>query len=539
MLDGCVKWPDELARRYRDEGYWLGETLADLVRGPAAADPGRTALVRGAQRVGYGELDARIDRCAAGLRGLGVAERDRVVVQLPNTVEFVVVCVALFRLGAVPVLALPALRRHEISYVCAHTDAAALIVGDGHRGYDHREMARELRRSGTAPALVVVAGDEQEFVALTDVDAEPLDLPRPDPSDVALLLLSGGTTGTPKLIPRTHDDYAYQLRATAAEMGLDRDGVYLAALPAAHNAALGSPGVLGALRAGATAVLADSPSPDEVFPLVAAEGVTLTTLMPAFLPVWMETVGLVGADLSRLVIEVGGARLDPDVAQRVEPVLGATLTRWFGTAEGLLCFTRPGLPTRRRVGAEGYPLSAADELRVLGSDDRDVAPGEAGELVVRGPYTIRGYYRAPDYNRTAFTADGFYRTGDLVRFDRDGDLVVTGRIKDVVNRGGEKVPTGEVEAALTAHPGVRDVAVVAILDPNLGEKSCAFVVPTGDSGPDRDELRTFLLGRGLAEYKAPDRVELVAALPWTQLGKVDKNALRDSLAQTAHGKAPA
>jgi 2,3-dihydroxybenzoate-AMP ligase len=291
--------------------------------------------------------------------------------------------------------------------------------------------------------------------------------------------------------------------------------------------------VLGALRAGATAVLADSPSPEEVFPLVAAERVTLTTLMPAFLPVWMETAPLFEADLRGVVIEVGGARLEPELATMVEPAIGATLTRWFGTAEGLLCFTRPGQPADRRLTTEGTPLSAGDELRVVDDDGLPVPPGAVGELVVRGPYTIRGYYRAPEYNRHAFTADGCYRTGDLVRFTDEGDLVVVGRSKDVVNRGGEKVPTGEVEGELTAHPGVRDAAVLAVPDRNLGEKTCAFVVPTDGVAPNRDELRAFLLGRGLAEYKVPDRVEQVAALPRTPIGKIDKNALRDRLQHAA------
>lgn len=538
MQDGCVAWPAELAERYRAEGYWIGETLADLVRGPAVRTPDHPALVTRDSRIGYAALDVRIDRFAAGLRGLGVTAGDRVVVQLPNTIEFVVVCLALCRLGALPVLALPAHRRREITFLCAQTDAVALVIPDVYRRFDHRELAREVRSASPALTHVVVCGQAAEFVALADVDGEPVSLPRPSPSDAALLLLSGGTTGTPKLIPRTHDDYAYQLRATAREMGFGPAGVYLAALPAAHNAALGAPGVLGALRAGGTAVMADSPSPEEVFPLIAAERVSLTTLMPTYLPVWMETAPLFNANLSGLVIEVGGARLEPDVARRVEPELGVVLTRWFGTAEGLLTFTRPGQPPEIRVSTEGRPLCPVDEIRVVDADGRDVAPGQAGELIVQGPTTIRGYYCAPEYNKTAFTPDGFYRTGDLVRLTGDGNLMVIGRLKDVINRGGEKVPAGELEAELKAHPAVQDATVVGMADPTLGEKTCAFIVSADGPGPDRGELRAFLRDRGLAEYKLPDRVERIARLPRTPVGKVDKNVLRASLSQLADGKAP-
>ncbi|GAA1766945.1 (2,3-dihydroxybenzoyl)adenylate synthase [Luedemannella helvata] len=527
MLTGAVPWPAEFAERYRRAGYWTGETLADLLREPARTAGDRPAVVTLRQRVSYAELDAWADELCGGLWRLGLRAGDRVVVQLPNGPDFLALLVALFRLGAVPVLALPAHRLAEIGYLCAHTGATALVIPDVLARFDHRELAREV--SATVPELrhVLVAGAPGEFTALAQVRAEPVDLPGPDPDEVALLLLSGGTTGRPKLIPRTHNDYAYQLRTTAAEMGFDASGAYLAALPAAHNAALGCPGVLGALRVGAPAVLAASPSPDEVFPLIAREGVTLTTLMPAFLPLWMETAPIFQADLSKLTVEVGGAALDPRLAARAEEALGCTLTRWFGMAEGLLSFTRPDEPAQFRHTTEGRPMSADDELRAVGEDGRDVPAGEVGELLVRGPYTLRGYYRAEEHNRTAFTSDGFYRTGDLVRLLPDGAMVVEGRIKDVVNRGGEKVSAVEVEEHLRAHPKVADVAVVAVPDPGLGERSCAFVVAT-DGEPALSELRGFLTERGLAGYKLPDALILVEDFPYTPVGKVDKAALRAS-----------
>ncbi|MEV0005282.1 AMP-binding protein [Micromonospora sp. NPDC050980] len=528
MLDGCVGWPEELAARYRAEGYWRGEVLGDLGRELARSDPDRTALVAGDQRVGYGELDRRADRLAAGLRARGIGRHDRVVVQLPNSVEFVVVCLALFRLGALPVLALPAHRRAEIGHLCAHTEAVAYLTVDQTQGFDLRKLAAEVRAETPSLREVFVVGDPGEFTALAQVDADPVPLPRPDPAEVAFFLLSGGSTGVPKLIPRTHDDYAYQLRATAAAMGFGADGVYLAALPAAHNAALGCPGVLGALHAGGTAVLAGSPSPDEAFRLIAREKVTLTTLMPAFLPLWADLAPLLGADLSGLVVEVGGANLSPEVATRAVDELGIRLTHFFGMAEGPIACTRPDDPPERAAHTQGRPLSAADEFRVVDSTGAQVAAGEVGELVVGGPTTLRGYYRAADYNAHAFTPDGLLRTGDLVRWTPTGELVVVGRIKEVVNRGGEKVPAGEVEEHLLAHPGVREVAVLAVPDRALGEKTCAVVVPH-DAAPTLGELREFLTGRGLAGFKLPDRLQVRAALPYTGVGKVDKRALSAEL----------
>lgn len=529
MLTGAVPWPAEFERRYREQGYWGDQTLAGLLRQQSPDDRSRAAVVTMTSRVSYGELDDRADRLAAGLRAIGLAAGDRAVVQLPNSVELIAVCVALFRLGVIPVLALAAHRRAEIGYLCEHSGAAALVIPDICLGFDHRELARQVRLAAPDLRHVLVAGEPAEFTALAQVSAEPADLAPPDPAEVAFCLLSGGTTGLPKLIPRTHRDYLFQITETARQLGFGRDDAYLAALPVAHNAALGCPGALGALAAGGRVVLASSPAPDEVFPLIEREGVTLTTLMPAFLPLWAETAPLFGADLRRLVIEVGGAVLDPQVARGAEEALGARITRWFGMAEGLLCYTRPDEPAAVRHQTEGRPLCAADELRIVDADGHDVPPGEAGELLARGPCLLRGYYLAPEYNARAFTADGFLRTGDLVRLTGAGDLVVTGRVKDVVNRGGEKVPAGELEDHLRAHPAVRDAAVTGADDPTLGERTCAFVIPSGEV--TLRGLRDFLAERGLAAYKLPDQLELVDRFPFTGVGKVDKRALREALGQ--------
>jgi 2,3-dihydroxybenzoate-AMP ligase len=538
MLDGCVPWPEELADGYRAAGYWCGEHLADLFRPWAQRDPDRTAVVAGDRRLSYRDMDTWADCLALGFASSGLTAGDRVVVQLPNTPEFLAVCVALFRLGVIPVLAMPAHRRHEISFLCRHTGARAYVVADTHNRFDYRELAREVRAEVPTLEHVFVAGDAREFTGLADIarrgaaadgTVEDARTAPPDPAEVAFFLLSGGTTGLPKLIPRVHQEYAYQLRETSSAMGFDEHGVYLAALPIGHNAALGCPGVLGAIYRGGKVVLANSPSPDEVFPLIAAQGATLTTLMPSFLLLWAEMADLFEVDLSGLVIEVGGARLAPQDAAESSRRLGATLTRWFGMAEGVLSFTRVQDSEEVRVCTEGWPMSPADELRVVDEDDRAVPAGETGHLLVRGPCALRGYYRSEEYNSRAFTPDGFLRTGDLVRLTAGRRLVVEGRLTDVVNRGGEKVPAEEVAGFIAGHPRVRDAAVVAVPDRMLGELSCAVVIPQGEP-PTLAEVREYLLGHGLAEYKLPDRLEVVAAFPRTGLGKLDKARLRAAVA---------
>lgn len=532
MLDGWVPWPDEVAARYRAEGYWAGRPLDRLLRDQAERAPERIALVDAeGDRWTYAELDARADRTAAGLRRLGIGGGDRVIVQLPNTDAFVVLFFALLRAGAVPVLTLPAHRESEIVHVAEVSGATAYAVPDVHDGFDHRTLARALRKAVPSVEHVLVAGEAAEFTPLADIDAEPVPLPVPDPSDVALLLLSGGTTGKPKLIPRTHDDYTYNVRASAQTCGFDSSTVYLVVLPTAHNFALACPGLLGTLMAGGTVVLSPTPSPEDAFALIEREKVTVTAVVPPIALLWLDAVEWEEADLSSLrLLQVGGSKLGAEPAARVRPALGCTLQQVFGMAEGLLNYTRLDDPSELVVGTQGRPLSPADEIRVVDEDGHDVAPGATGELLTRGPYTLRGYYRAPGHNARTFTDDGYYRTGDLVRVLPTGHLVVEGRAKDQINRGGDKISAEELENHILAHPGVHDAAVVGMPDATMGERTCAYLVPRGQA-PTHRELTAFLTERGVAAYKLPDRVEVVDAFPRTSVGKIDKKALGRTIAE--------
>jgi 2,3-dihydroxybenzoate-AMP ligase len=351
--------------------------------------------------------------------------------------------------------------------------------------------------------------------------------PGPAPGDVAVLLLSGGTTGLPKLIPRTHNDYEYNLRASARVADLGPADRYLAALPVAHNFALACPGVLGTLAAGGTVVLAPGGDPETAFALIERERVTVTALVPPLALMWLDAAKAIGADLSSLrLLQVGGSRLKAAPARRVRPVLGCTLQQVYGMAEGLLNFTRLDDPDDVVCDTQGRPLADDDEVRIVDAAGDPVPQGEAGELQVRGPYTLRGYFDAGEFNATAFTADGFYRSGDLVRRVPAGELVVEGRVKDVINRGGDKIPVEEVEGLLMAHPAVRDVAIVGIPDEVMGERSCAYVIARGEP-PTRRDLVRHLTGLGVAAFKLPDRVRVVASFPRTPLGKIDKRALTE------------
>ncbi len=532
-----VPWPPETAARYRASGHWRGQTFGKLLTGLAEAYAERLAVIGEAARWTFAELDERAHRLAAGFAGAGIQAGDRVVVQLPNVPEFASVVFGLWRAGALPVFALPAHRASELRHFAQQCEAVAILTVGEHERFDHAAMARSVAAGIPSVREVFVVGTE-EFAALEATT--PRALPDPDPAGVAFLQLSGGSTGLPKLIPRTHDDYLYSVRESARICGLRPESVYLAALPAAHNFPLSSPGLLGALHAGAATVFAPRPDADTAFRLIEAEGVTITGLVPPLAAAWAQAAARTTRDLSSLdVLLVGGAKCARELAEKIGPALGCRLQQVFGMAEGLVCYTRLDDPDEYVLATQGRPISPDDEIRVVNPDDPlstsddVVAPGEIGALLTRGPYTIRGYYRATEHNKTAFTEDGFYRTGDLVRQHPSGHLEVVGRAKEQINRGGEKVAAEEVENHLMAHPGVLDAAVVAVPDPYLGERTCAYVVPAAGAEPAAAELRRFVRERGVAAFKVPDLVQVVPEFPVTGVGKTSKRELRAALAALA------
>nr|WP_123566076.1 (2,3-dihydroxybenzoyl)adenylate synthase [Pseudomonas vranovensis] len=525
-------WPPAFARRYRQAGYWQAQTFAQALDAAAARNPAAIAISDGVLHLSYASLAERCQRLAGGLRALGLNAGDNVVVHLPNGSAFVEVCFALFRLGARPILALPAHRQHEIGGFCSFAQATAYIGCDQLEGFDCRQMARQLRTANPHLRHVLIDGDAEEFIALSTLyGGEAMEQDAGDPEAVACFQLSGGTTGTPKLIPRRHAEYLYNVRASSAVCGLDAQTVYLAALPMAHNFTLCCPGVIGTLLAGGRVVCSRRPDPDTCFALISAERVTVTALVPPLAMLWLDAQAQRQADLSSLrLLQVGGAKLLSTAAARVKPVLGCTLQQVLGMAEGLLCYTRLDDREELLLHTQGRPLCADDELRIVDEQGQPVPDGEVGELQVRGPYTIRGYYRLPEHNAKAFTADGFYCSGDRVRRTAEGYLVVEGRDKDQINRGGEKVAAEEVENLLINHPQVHDAALVAMPDAVLGESTCAFIVAR-DPAPSAFGLKQHLRSQGLAAFKVPDRIEFVAQFPQTGVGKVSRKDLRATLRQ--------
>jgi mycobactin salicyl-AMP ligase len=523
--DGFVPFPSERAARYRAAGYWTGRTVDSVLRHAATTWPHRVAVVDAFSGHTYSELDILVDRAAGAFAALGITPGDRMLLQLPNSCRFAVALFGLVRAGAIPVLCLPGHRLTELSRFAHVSGAVGLVIVEMASGFDYRSMAEQLVALHPHLRHVVVDGDPGPFISWSGLPAGDAPQIVADTALPALLLVSGGTTGAPKLIPRTHDDYVYNATASAQLCRLTSDDVYLVSLPAAHNFPLACPGLLGAMTVGATTVFGTDPSPEAAFASIERHGVTVTALVPALAKLWAQACEWEPVTPKSLrLLQVGGAKLEPEDARQVRAALTPGLQQVFGMAEGLLNYTRPDDPPELLDHTQGRPLCADDELRIVDAAGRPVAPGEEGELLVRGPYTFNGYFRAERDNERCFDPDGFYRSGDLVRRRDDGYLVVTGRVKDVICRAGETIAATDLEEQLLSHSGIWSAAAVPLPDPYLGEKICAAVVFTGDP-ITLAELNAYLDERGVAAHIRPDMLVPMAALPTTPIGKIDKRAI--------------
>ena len=539
MLEGFVPFPEIFVKKYKARGYWIDKTLGEEFDEFVNKYSDRVALAFKGEYVSYREMAEKVNRLSLHFIDLGLRPYDRIILQLPNEPEFVYCYFAAVKIGVIPILALPAHRDAEISFFAQFTQARAHVIPSRFRDFSHQAMSREIRKKIPTLELTFVSGEEVEndFISMTTllrhriderISVESLKRYRPDPMEPAVFQLSGGTTGVPKIIPRTHNDYSLNCKRVAEITKVREKSVMGIAIPINHNFALSCPGLMGTLYEGGKVVLIPSTKTETVFESIQREKITIMPTPPALLIRWMEAPDLSKYDLSSLeVVLAGGARLNAEAAKKIKSTLGCDYHQNLGMAEGMLFWTERDDPEDLLLNTQGAPMFEEDEIRVVDEEDKEVPYGELGELLVRGPTTIRGYYHSPEYNKKAFTEDGFYRTGDVVRMVRGRYLAVEGRIKDTINRGGEKISAEEVENHILAHPKVENCAYVAMPDPVLGEKGCAFILTKGNQELTLDELCKFLKEeRHISIFKLPERLELVKEFPMTQVGKIDKKELR-------------
>jgi 2,3-dihydroxybenzoate-AMP ligase len=535
-----VRYPAEAEARYVREGLWESTTIAEHLHTTAQEHGERDALVCGDNRLTFAELDRITDQRAAGLHRLGLEPGGAVLLQVHNTVNTVIAWYALLKAGLVPVCTLPLHRGHEISEIARQTRPVAHLVAARDPRFDLVGFAFAQAEAAGAERTVLVSDGPADDPRAVELDRLGDDIGSSEARGVvegiqaglgmqslAVFQLSGGTTGVPKVIPCLQAPYWHYGVSLARAMGWGPGDRIAFMMPIVHNAGI-IIGLQGPHSVGATLVLG-VPDASAALDLVVRNGATDVLLGPFVFDLVLNP-GLASATTLRRVLFSG-----KKVPSRHMAALGARGI-WggqiFGMSEGL-CLTTPlNFPPDARAASVGVPISPLDEIRLYEpGTEKEVAPGEVGELCARGPYTLHGYYDAADHNRRAFTADGFYRTGDLMAQRTIAGVrcyTVEGRIKNMISRGGEKINTEEVELLLCSHDAIAEAALVAMPDARLGERACAFVVARNGLEIDLAEVRAHLERLAVAKYKWPERVVVLPEMPRvSQVGKIDRRRLQE------------
>ena len=535
------RYTAEQAARFRQKGWWGDEILLDHLDRWTDDSPERELATDDVGRLTYGQARGQAYRLAAELRRMGVKHGDRVLAQLPNWNEFIVIYLAAIRAGAVLVPIMPIYRHDEVGYILQRSEAKVTFTAGVFRNFDHLQMFRELRHASPALENIVVvrgtSGKEEVALAdLTEPDRADDDFddsvigPRPGADDGHVLIFTSGTESRPKGCFHTWNTIGFTVRGLSKAFGLDRSSVTFAPSPVSHGTGLAM-GVAAPILTGGSIHLQDVWQPKEGLARIREHRCTHAATATPFVRMALDAFDPAQDDVSSMRAWVcAGAPIPASLAEEVTTVFrGCRLLPLYGASE-IFATTACWLsdPPQMAVISDGRPALDGVEVRVVNEAGQPVLAGEEGEVCYRGPGAMLGYWRDPERTAIAIDPDGWYHTGDRGAFNAEGLLRLKGRIKDVIIRGGTNISATEVEEHLLTHPKVKAVAIVAMPDRLMGEKACAFVVPDGAEAPTLDELADYLKNnRRIAVHKLPERLEIVKELPMTPTGKIQKFALRE------------
>jgi cyclohexanecarboxylate-CoA ligase len=527
--------PPDRARREREDGRWLDRFVDGYASEAARLTPSAPAVIDGPACLSYADADRRIRATAASLQDMGVSSGEVVSWQLPNWHEAYLLHQAIMRIGAVSNPIIPIYRQRELTYILSEAGSRVFVMPETFRGFSHADMLADIRPSLPRLEHVVLCRPSggsgfPDFADLAAGDRRPGPVER-SPDDPMLLLFTSGTTALPKAAVHTHNTLDYENRSIIDVFGLTASDVVFMPSPVSHITGLLYGLQLPAML-GTAVVFQDVWDPGVALELIERHRCTFTVAATPFLHGVTYHPRLGSFDVSSMrVFACGGADVPPGLIRDARERLGCLASRIYGSTEfPTLSTCGPGDPAAMGATTDGRAIGAA-RCRVVDSGDRVLPPGEVGELLVTGPELFLGYLRPGD-DDGAFTPDGWFRTGDMAVLDADGYLTIRGRKKDIVLRGGENISVAEVEDLLFDHPRVSEIAIVAMPDPVMVERACAFIVPQDGTPPTLDDLASYLGERGVAKQKIPERIEVVSELPKTLSGKVQKFRLREIIRDT-------
>lgn len=558
LLKAYVAHDSNRSRLYVEKGYWTEETITMRIDYMAQRFPDRECLVGEGQRYTYSQLKNVTDRLALHMIAMGLRKGERLIVQINNIPEFMLVYLAVQKIGVIPVLCLPQQRYSEISQIAASAEAVGYIAVRKIKDFDYKDLIDQVADERHM-RYKMIAGEGQDvpegYISINELMKKPApdeDTPgyieqfRPDPRDISVIFLSGGTTGTPKLIPREYNYWRHFCDENCREIGYTMYTVALALAPLAHDFSLGCPGIQGAMMYGGKAVVTASNDTENICKVIEQERVTVAPMVSAMIIKMLNFEGREKYDLSSWKIVINGAsKLEPVVAARLKSELGVSLISQYGITESTVTQTALDDDEDVILNTIGLPVCPGDEWKIIDPDDGHIIAesdgmphrwrGEAevaGELIFRSAAGIAGYYNAPDRNKEAFWGDGFYRSGDLACMHKSGrGFVIMGRLKDAINRGGEKINCEEVENLVLEIKKVHNCALVPMPDPVLGERACLFVMLRDPKDTLTLEEITQAIGGKIAKYKLPERLEIRDALAETNVGKINKKVLKAEIAE--------
>jgi len=541
-FDGFIPYDPSAAALYEKRRWWLGMTLGDMFDKASDLYPSREALVGEGQRYTYAELRVLVDTMAYRLLEAGFQQGDCVLIQLPNLPEFVISYFALQKAGLVPVLLTVNHSATEVIHLANLTRPKGWILPDRYRKKDYAPLIQQVKKENKTLKTCLIVGGEipegclrlHDFLETT-ADASDilsvLEKAHPDPGDVCQILPSGGTTGLPKGALRTHNDYICNIEYKSRAWDLNVKDTCLVATTVGHNLAL-LVTVTGPVFHGAKMVMLDSTYPADFCRTVQNEKVTCAGLVPTLISRIVNFEELGEYDLSSLKkIYVGAANSPPELVMATEEKIGAIYINSFGMVEGPCAQTRPEDLPEIRSQTIGLPVCPYDDFRTLDQDGNPTPPGIEGELAAKGPGIFTGYLRNPQANKASFTPDGYFRTGDLAVIDEKDIIRITGRIKDIIIRGGENIAARDVEDLISSHPQVEYVAAVGMPDPDLGEQVCAYVKCVEGSRLGDEDILRHLKKMEASKILFPARFEFVKEMPLTAAGKADKKILKEDIEQ--------
>ena len=540
-LNGFTPYKDEDAEKYNRLRWWSGLTLGDILDRAADIHPAKEAFVDRTTRLTYGEAREKTNKLAIGLTDLGVQPLDRVLIQLPNWNEFVFGYFALQKIGAIPVLLIDRYRPFEINRLISLTGAKSWIVAERYRKTDYIPIIHDvLNEHPELERIILVRAETKkgpytnletliEKTELTQKNLARLYERQPDPMQVAHMGPTGGTTGDPKIVPRTHNSLLTGTDYCSKSWEQSIEDINLIAGPIGHDLTF-TKGFLGSVVTMGKVVFLDSTDDREICECIEREKITSIVWVPTLAQRMLQYEDLDKHDLSSLkkMHSAGGAS-HPDLVKDVIEKLKMTFLNGYGATEGMTTITRTTDPLETICTTVGRPTCPYDTYKVIDKDGNDLPLNTQGELVLKGPGVFTGYYNNPEENKNAFTKDGFFKTGDVAMIDERGYITITGRLKEMINRGGESISATEIERLITRHPDVVTVAVIPMPDPLMGERVCAYIQTKTGAHLSFEQIITFLKEQKASVLQLPERIEFIDTMPYTGAQKLDKRFLREDI----------